>query len=53
MALTEPNELKCRVMWCQRAASAYEEGYHFGVQLQDLGLMDLLELRKSIIARTE
>jgi hypothetical protein len=51
-ALTEPIELKCQVMWCREAPSVYEDGYHFGVQFQDLGLMNLLELRKLIIART-
>jgi hypothetical protein len=36
MALTEPLELTCEVLWCNEAASVYEKGHHFGVKYQNL-----------------
>lgn len=51
MALADPIDIKCQVMWCREAASVYEEGHHFGVRFQDLRLVSLIQLRKLIIAR--
>lgn len=53
MVLTDTIELKCQVIWCGKTASIYKEGYHFGVQFLDLGLINRQELRKYIVAKAE